>query len=225
MEVRWRGTSCVCGARQSGKDGTHLVFRPCRLCSPTQPQSQPRPHAKLQPSPPRRNWQGTFFPKISIEARCSAAEMGAATIMPGKQVAIDINMIREHAHAQGRLPRVACDAVRCRTLPSVAVHRRPPPAARALPRSKRSETSGCRRFVRQAQSCQSAPTRRASTRPTGATSRASSPTVPIRSSRYALPPCSVHCAGRGAVQVVEPWCRREPVRGRATVGRCRCETV
>jgi len=44
---------------------------------------------------------GTFFPKISIEARCSAAEMGAATIMPGKQVAIDINMIREHAHAQG----------------------------------------------------------------------------------------------------------------------------
>jgi len=44
---------------------------------------------------------GTFFPKTSIEARCSAHETGAMSIMPGKQVAIDINMIRYHAHEQG----------------------------------------------------------------------------------------------------------------------------
>mmetsp|Transcript_75892 Transcript_75892/g.201635 ORF Transcript_75892/g.201635 Transcript_75892/m.201635 type:complete len:388 (+) Transcript_75892:32-1195(+) len=44
---------------------------------------------------------GSRFPSISIEARCSAAETGAATILPGKQVAIDINMIRSHAHEQG----------------------------------------------------------------------------------------------------------------------------
>jgi len=44
---------------------------------------------------------GTVFPKISIEARCRAAETGPSSILPGKQVSVDINMIRAHAHEQG----------------------------------------------------------------------------------------------------------------------------
>jgi len=44
---------------------------------------------------------GGRMPEISLEGRCTAAETGASTVMPGKKVQLDVTMLRNHAHGAG----------------------------------------------------------------------------------------------------------------------------